>query len=103
MLALLAAAALAFAQDAKPIPPTPYDRVFELEITADDPLLIEGRGPTVVVEYEVEFSGTLHVWTRSELDLFLQVDDVLEARMPGARQIPSSSEEAIRRDSGHGP
>jgi hypothetical protein len=45
----------------------------------DEPL-IEGRGPTVVVEYEVEFDGTLHVWTESELDIFLQVDDATEAR-----------------------
>ena len=38
--------------------PTPFDRVIELlEITADDEPLIEGRGPTVVVEYEVEFGG----------------------------------------------
>ena len=52
-----------------PIPPTPYDRVIELEITAADPVLVDGRGPTVVVEYEVEFEGTLHVWALSDMDL----------------------------------
>ena len=58
MLASLLPALLAFAQDLEPIPPTPFDRVIELlEITADDEPLIEGRGPTVVGEYEVEFGG----------------------------------------------
>ena len=78
--ALLAAIPLLLAQESESIPPTPYDRVIELEITADDEPAIEGRGPTVFAEYQVEFDGTLHIWTRSELDLFLQVDDAAEAR-----------------------
>ena len=57
------------------IPPTPHDRVFELELTAEDPELIEGRGPTVVAEYEVEFDGFVHLWAHSELDLHLRVED----------------------------
>jgi len=73
-------AALALAQDPEPVPPTPHDRVIELEITAGDEPAIEGHGPTVIAEYEVEFDGTLHVWTTSELDLFLRVDDASEAR-----------------------
>jgi hypothetical protein len=50
-----------------PIPPTPFDEVFELELTADS--------PTATVEYFVDFEGTLHVWTRSDLDLSLRVED----------------------------
>jgi tetratricopeptide (TPR) repeat protein len=75
---LLAAVLLAPPQglDLEPAPPTPYDRVVELEITADDEPLIEGKGPTAIVEYQVAFNGWLHVWTQSELDLFLQVDDM---------------------------
>jgi CHAT domain-containing protein len=78
MLPLLAALALAPPQGLglEPFPASPFDRVIELEIAADDEPLIDGRGPTVVAEYLVEFEGTLHVWTRSEMDLFLQVDDV---------------------------
>lgn len=49
-----------------------------LELTAEDPIAIEGLGPTQVVEYLVEFEGTLHIWTESELDLFLRVDNVVE-------------------------
>ncbi len=56
-------------------PPSPLDEVHALELTADDPALIDGRGPTQLVELEIRFSGTLHLWTRSELDLFLQVVD----------------------------
>jgi len=73
-------AVLALHQDLDPVPPTPYDRVVELEITADDEPAIEGHGGTVFAEYEVQFDGTLHVWAMSELDLFLQVDDAAEAR-----------------------
>lgn len=80
MLTLLATLPFLFAQDSEPIPPTPYDRVIELEITADDEPAIEGHGPTAFAEYEVQFDGTLHIWTTSELDLFLQVDDAAEAR-----------------------
>ena len=67
------------AQDPGPIPASPHDQVVELEITAEDEPAIEGRGPTVVAEYEVDFDGTLHVWTDSEFDLFLRVDDAAEA------------------------
>jgi len=78
--ALLALIPLLVAQESKPVPPTPFDRVLELEIRADDEPAIEGHGPTVFAEYEVEFEGALHVWATSELDLFLQVDDAAEAR-----------------------
>jgi tetratricopeptide (TPR) repeat protein len=84
MLPLVVALLLAPPQDLEPAPPSPYDRVIELEITADDEPLIDGRGPTVVAEYKVEFDGTLHFWTRSELDLFLQVDDATEMRTRAA-------------------
>jgi len=73
-------AVLALPQGLEPIPPTPYDRVVELEITSDDEPAIEDHGPTVFAEYEVQFDGTLHVWATSELDLFLQVDDAGAAR-----------------------
>jgi len=79
--ALLALIPLLVAQKSEPVSTTPFDRVLELEIHADDEPAIEGRGPTAVAEYEVEFKGTLHVWTTSELDLFLQVDDAAEARI----------------------
>jgi len=78
--ALLALIPLLVTQESEPVPPTPFDRVLELEIHADDEVAIEGHGPTAFAEYEVEFEGTLHVWTTSELDLFLQVDDAAEAR-----------------------
>ena len=69
-------AAPVLAQGDAPIPPTPHDRELVLELTADDPQMIEGRGPAQVVEVVAEFEGTLHVWTTSELDLFLRVEDV---------------------------
>jgi len=81
LAASLACVVLAFAQEAAPVPGTPFDRVIELEITASDEPAIEGHGPTAFAEYEVEFDGTLHIWTASELDLFLQVDDAAEARI----------------------
>jgi len=77
---LLTALPLLLAQGSEPIPASPYDRVIELEITEHDEPAIEGRGGTAIAEYEVEFDGTLHIWTTSELDLFLQVDDAAEAR-----------------------
>jgi len=80
VLTLLATLSLAFVQDSEPIPPTPYDRVIELEITEDDEPAIEGHGPTVIAEYEVLFGGRLHVWTTSDLDLFLRIDDASDAR-----------------------
>jgi len=73
-------ALLALPQDLEPVPPTPFDRVVELKITSHDEPAIEDHGGTAIAEYEVEFDGTLHVWTTSELDLFLQVDDAAEAR-----------------------
>jgi len=79
MLTLLTTLPFLLAQNSEPIPPTPFDRVIELEITAADEPAIEGHGPTGFAEYEVEFDGTLHVWTTSELDLFLQVDDAAGA------------------------
>ena len=80
ILTLLASLPFLLVQDSEPIPPTPFDRVIELEITAADEPAIEGHGPTGFAEYEVQFDGTLHVWATSELDLFLQVDDAAEAR-----------------------
>lgn len=74
------AALLVLAQELEPLPSLPYDRVEELELFADDPELVEGWGPTAIVEYEVEFDGTLNVWAESELDLFVQLDDALEGR-----------------------
>jgi len=80
LAALLALTASLLAQEYEPVPPTPFDRVLELVIRADDEVAIEGHGPTAIAEYEVEFEGLLHIWTTSELDLFLQVDDAAEAR-----------------------
>jgi len=78
---LLACLLFAFDTDDAPVPPTPFDRVLELEITEHDEPAIEGHGPTAVAEYEVEFDGVLHVWTSSKLDLFLRVDDAADARL----------------------
>jgi len=77
---LLGALMFLFTQDSEPIPPSAHDRVIELEITEHDEPAIDGHGGTAVAEYEVQFDGTLHIWTTSELDLFLQVDDAAEAR-----------------------
>jgi len=70
-------ATLVLAQNLEPIPPTPYDLVVELVITAGSEQ-VEGFGPGTFYEYEVEFNGTLHIWTRSQMDLALRVDDVNE-------------------------
>ena len=43
-------------------------------LDADDQLL-EGHGPAEWIEYEVEFSGVLTIWTTSELDTFLRVEE----------------------------
>jgi len=67
---LLACLALVLAQDERPDQPTPFDRVVELEITAEYQAAIESHGPTVFAEYEVEFEGALHIWTTSELGRF---------------------------------
>jgi len=61
ILALLAAIPLLLAQESEPVPPTPFDRVIDLEITEHDEPAIDGHGGTVFAEYEVEFDGTLHV------------------------------------------
>ena len=45
--------------------------------------MVEGRGPAQVVEYAVEFEGTLHVWTSSELDLYLRIDDIASMEVLG--------------------
>ncbi len=74
---LVVSMTVVLAQDDAPIPPSPFDRVIQLELSAEDPVFIEGRGPTQAAEYLVEFDGTLHVWTNSELDLYLRVDDVV--------------------------
>jgi len=63
------------------VPPTKFDRVYELDVDAEEPSLIDGRGPTVVAEYDVEFSGSLHLWTSSELDLFARVENPLTGRI----------------------
>jgi len=56
-------------------PPTPFDRVIPLVIDEQDPVLA-GHGRAERVTYKAEFSGTLHLWTKSagELDLFLRVE-----------------------------
>ena len=59
-------ACLVLGQDREPLAASPYDQVVEPEITAEDEPAIEGHGPTVFAEYEVDFDGTLHVWTDSE-------------------------------------
>jgi hypothetical protein len=82
-LAIATLVPLLLAQDSEPIPPSPFDEVHTLELTGDDPPLIDGRGPTAIVELEVEFSGTLHLWTRSELDLFLRVEDTSDESVLG--------------------
>jgi len=73
-------AAFWIVQAADKLPVAPHDRVVELEITEDDESAIEAHGPTVLAEYESLFDGTLHVWTTSELDLFVRVDDASNAR-----------------------
>ena len=75
MLTLITTLPLLLAQDSELIPATPYDLVLELELTADSEP-IEGSGPGVVIAYEIEFSGTIHIWTKSELDLVLRVRDL---------------------------
>ena len=59
LFGLLACSALLGPQEAAAAPASPFDQVVELEFTADDEALIEGHGPTQVVEYEVLFDGTL--------------------------------------------
>lgn len=76
MLPFLAALLVVSVQDdASLSPASSYDEVVEFELPADGELLLEGRGPTAVVEYEVRFEGSLHVMTQSELDLYVQIDD----------------------------
>ncbi|MFT5477940.1 MAG: CHAT domain-containing protein/tetratricopeptide (TPR) repeat protein [Planctomycetota bacterium] len=77
---LLACLPLVLAQNDARIRPTSHDRVLELEISEYDEPAIDGHGPTVYAEYEVGFDGALHVWTSSDLDLFLRIDDALAAR-----------------------
>ena len=73
MLELLATLAVSLPQEDGSVSASPFDRVHELELSADDPPLIDGRCPALVVELEVEFSGTLHLWTRPELNLYLRM------------------------------
>ena len=70
---LLALGLLAQAAGISP-EPSPHDRIVELELTAED-LPLEDQGPARWVEHEVGFSGTLHIWTRSGIDLFLHIED----------------------------
>ena len=53
---------------------SPFDHVLALELKAGDSQ-IDARGAAAVVEYEVEFSGTLHLWSKSDSDLILEVQD----------------------------
>jgi len=76
---MLACLPLVLILDLAPIAPTPYDRVLKLEITEHDQPAIDGHGPTVFAEHEVDFEGTLHIWATSPLDLFLRVDDAIGA------------------------
>jgi CHAT domain-containing protein/tetratricopeptide (TPR) repeat protein len=73
---MLAALLLLALQDSSAAPPRPFDRVVPLEIVPSDPVL-EGHGPSKRVEHTIEFSGTLHVWTKGagKLDTFLRVED----------------------------
>jgi len=80
VLSLLATLSLVCAQDSEPASATLFNRVVELAMTAADEPAIDGHGPTAFAEYEVEFDGTLHIWTTSELDLFLRVDDATAGR-----------------------
>ncbi len=60
-------------QDLEPTPPSPWDRVVEIALDAgDEPL--EESGHAEWVEYEAQFTGTLHVWARSSGDLSLLVE-----------------------------
>jgi hypothetical protein len=81
MLTLLALVPLVFAQETTPIAPSPFDEVHELELSEEDEALVEARGPAQLVELEVEFEGTLHIWTTSELDLFLRVEDADDSEL----------------------
>ena len=83
MQTLLILLPLVLVQEAAPLAPSPFDEVHELELTTEDEALVEGRGPAQLVEYEVEFDGTLHLWTRSELDLFLRVEDAGDLELLG--------------------
>jgi len=67
-------------QEIAPAPPTPFDRVVELALDAED-YSLEGRGPVEWVEYEAEFSGNLHLWTNSEHDLLLRVQDEMGVKL----------------------
>jgi len=81
VLATLAWLPLVSLIQAESVAPNAFDQVIELEITGDDAELVDGFGPTIVIEYDVEFDGTLHIWTRSDLDLFLRVEDALEVEL----------------------
>ncbi len=52
----------------------PYDRELVLELTTEDPMSIEGRGATKVVDYVTEFEGTAYIWATSEIDLYLRLE-----------------------------
>ena len=52
---------------------SPHTRVLSFELTLEHPPL-EGQGPAKWIEHEIGFSGALHIWTRSEVDLFLRVE-----------------------------
>ncbi len=67
-------------QDPAGIPPSPFDRLIELELgETDDPL--PGRGPAAWIEYGAEFSGTLHAWTRGDIDLCLRIEDARTGKL----------------------
>ncbi len=56
---------------------TRFDRTIELELEETD-----GLEPSVLVELAPGFAGTLHLWTRSALDLTLQVEVVGASSAP---------------------
>ncbi len=81
LTALLVLSLLALPQETDAVPPSPFDRVIEFEIATDDPQLIEGRGSTIVHEYEAQFAGALHVWATSDLVLCIQVEDAVDGQV----------------------
>ncbi|MFT5477493.1 MAG: tetratricopeptide (TPR) repeat protein [Planctomycetota bacterium] len=53
----------------------PIDETRTLSLTSESSNRIEGKGPAQMAAYECKFMGTLHIWTESELSLYLHVED----------------------------
>jgi len=54
---------------------TQLEDVRNLSLTTEPSREAEGDGPSQVAEYECEFTGTLHIWTLSDLSLSLRVEN----------------------------